>query len=217
MGRAQLSIALERTPDPREVRLAVVSPTALWCEVSLSEGTPPLPLTITPALDQPLPAWQLEVAAPSGVAGAFAPRLEAWWLADAPPPAAATIVAGRDFHTLDDLAGRTIEVANQTLRIEDARVDSLPVPGATGDPKPCLCVTWSGSPDAIAWLRIAGADLIAHEHRHYAAVGRYVARFWLPDAESAITPGVRWEITTLDDLKHTAERYGTHARFDAVD
>jgi hypothetical protein len=217
-GKIDYIVAIERTPDPREERLAPVTPRDVWWEVSLPDGSADLPVVCEPSYDFPVPCWRLSATAPAGLDAGLTPRINVWWLADHQTAPSATLVEGIDFKSLHELVGRSITVAGKPLRIEEIRSEKQSATSeASSNSQPCLTVTLSGPPNHVVWLRIGGPEVAGHEHRSYSSIGRYIGRFWPVSASSLTAPGVRLEFVTLDDLKRAAEQHGTHTQFDAVD
>ncbi|HTN75473.1 MAG TPA: hypothetical protein VL096_09505, partial [Pirellulaceae bacterium] len=217
---AMLRVAIERQPDPRELQLAIPKPREIWWEATLPDGTH-LPATTTDREYQtPLPQWQLRL---SGLSSDNSPtneqtvKVSAWWLAASETPAAATFIAGRDFHALSDLVGKQVEIAGDTILIETLHVQQRRLPvGNQYEDVPCLIGSIRGGQSHTYWLRWREVQIPGREHRHYPSIGRHVGYFWPIDENALIQPGTRLEIVALETLKRRAETYQTHVSFDSV-
>lgn len=208
-------VAIELQPDPREVELAVPTPRDLWWELTQADGTLVSSFTSDRIFDRAPPQWELRLPTTT-------PRdltLTGWWLAENPVPAVITLTAGRDFKSLSELAGRTFEIAGETITIEDVRIQQRDVPGSDGSeaPQQCLLATLQSPSQQTYLLRLQDGVERGHEHRCYPSIGRYIGVYWPCDEQSLLANACRLEIISLSMLKELAAQQGTKAVFEPAD
>jgi hypothetical protein len=206
---ARVRVGLERVSDPREVQLGVPKPAEIWWELTTGVDQLPCFVSATRVYDAGLLAWNVELACLPGATppATLAAELKGWWVPPLEPIASTTLVAGRDFNKLEDLAGRTIEMDGAKLQIREATHDV-----ATNN----LRLIVDGAPQTTLWVRLRNLPVTATEHRHYTSLGRYVGDFGLTDAPALAASGWHVEFISLPVLKRRAEQLGTQVRFSSL-
>jgi hypothetical protein len=203
---ARVRVGVERKSDSREVQLAVPKPAEIWWELAAADNQLPFFVTATRVFDAGLPAWNVELACLPGATppATLAAELKGWWVPQLEPIASTTFVAGRDFHKLEELVGRTIEIDGEKVLIREALVEAT---------SKNLRLIVDGAPQTTLWVRFRNLPVTATEHRHYTSLGRYVGDFSLSDTHVLAEGGWQVEFISLPVLKRRAEQLGMHVRF----
>jgi hypothetical protein len=158
----QMMLTLEKLPDPREVTLQVIRPRQTWIEVTPAGGgeSEPYAVRITGLVGYPAPADGIEVPRwpRGGKTGLAAPVLRVWWNPDQELAPATRLDQGADFQTIADLAGRTVPVEGDSVRIDSVTIEDhlMEVRSGVKEKKPCLVVRLSHSPNKPVLVRAIG-------------------------------------------------------------
>jgi hypothetical protein len=191
----------------REIPLRQEKPDLVWFRLATGDapGHPRSGLRFFPLADYPAPAWRLEMDE--------WPRdkdvlLESW-CTDVRPPAAATLVRGKDYTTLSDLTARA--VPNQAVRVESVAWEQLPVAVSPGKERPvrnCLVVRLSFPAGQQPFFARLPDDLVVagYEHRFYTEAGKYTGIFW--DVDENTAKALRYlELISVEQARDKAVRY----------
>jgi hypothetical protein len=191
-GLAWFQLSLEGLPDP-SAALAL-----RWREWSASS----LEVQAYPA-----PVWKLDVpqwpVAPAGD-GLAKPILRAWWR-DSGRPLPAT-----EFQRDGTGGPQQVRVDdNQTVRVEDIRLEEHLVEGQPGEPptlRSCLVIRLAypkDSPYLVDPEPIKSVDTAGYEHRFYSQAGKYAGLFW-PVNAAQFERLQRFRLVSLNRLRAEA-------------
>ena len=137
------------------------------------------------------------------------------WISDRPSTATGTLIRGRDFRDLDDLAAAAWDLSSGQVRIDSATIETHDVPVADGSvkPQPCLVLRGSCPPGTCYRLRTEGLAVAGQDERSFQDVGQFTFRQWpvtRADIERSLS---RVDLISVEQFRLDAERAGNEATF----
>jgi hypothetical protein len=221
-GGLETLVALEKTYDRQEAILQSIYPRDVWIDLAPESGDRSRIATRVVALPgYPASVWSVDAANwPAGAESKVpaAPVVEAWWDPDRAAPPDVSLEPGRHFGSLDELRGRTFEIADERVTIESLSIETRTVminPQSRAE-RPCLVVRMAHPRDRAIRVRLDAAGIAGSEERYYMKVGKSMALFWPMTSDQALTAIRRLDLVTVHGFKREAERRGFHIRLDGL-
>ncbi|MFK7768206.1 MAG: caspase family protein [Mariniblastus sp.] len=211
-----LLVGLEKLPTANPSAVEILRPHDIWFEVRESDSeNSKHPLTWEVNREFSVPAWRINVPnwKTRGLNNSPAtPVVDVWWSPDRLTAPAVSFERGRDYESLSQLKGRSIDVDGIEILIESVGVESRDVESKPGvkESKPCLVVRLKHKSDKKFWVKPTGLKYEGQESRIYESIGGYTGVFWpiVADEVDEIVSGI--SVYSLSDLKRQAESRGFH-------
>jgi hypothetical protein len=232
-GGLEMMVTLEKTPDPREDLLQVLSPRWTWLEVKprgVGERLAHFSQRWGNLAGYPAPAWDLRVPAWPGAPGDTAPsgnrattggqparpQLRLWWNPDQNILPSGSLDRNADFRSPSDINSWPLLVDADEVRIDGVSFEDHLVevrPGVT-ETQPCLVVRVRHAPFKPVWAEVRGVPAVGQEHRFYAEAGQYTGLFWPVTRQQADLNLESLSLFSVNVFKRDAERRGFTAELD---
>lgn len=207
-------VAIERIRQSRQADAQVLRlsrPTQVWVE---SAGSALADWCWTPLYGYRTPCWDLTARGLSSGLGAEAFSL--WWTTEGQCPASLTLSRQVDFQAISDLIGRSWRVGGELVTLNRLEVcrDMLPDSSGKQVEQSALVVDLGCKRPVL--VAVPGVSTPGRDLRVYRKAGRCILRFW-PLTKDELNAGARGlQITTVEDLKRTAESSEQTATFSDI-
>jgi hypothetical protein len=219
----QMTVALERTYDSRELILQQLYPRDVWLELMPDGATRQRRPGVRFISQTGFPAavWSADAISWPFLPGSSlptAPVIEAWWAPDRPAEPDASLEFGRDFESFDDLRGKLIKVNGVDVKIESVGIEDRHVMIESNRKaiKSCLVARIAHSRETPVRLRVDAAATEGTEESLYEEAGKTMLVCWPFTRDRPISTIRHIHFVLLNHFKQDAEARGFHIRLDRL-
>ncbi|MGE3809515.1 MAG: hypothetical protein AB7K24_33035, partial [Gemmataceae bacterium] len=222
VGQAmQMLLILEKTTSRREVLLQMLKPRMTWIEVTPVQAQPGSTFAQRWGYraGYPAPAWSMDVPKWVQYSGQPArPKIEVWWNPDQETTISANLDRGADFQSLDDLAGKIVQVDADKIMLQQVAVEDHFVETSPGkrEKKTCLVVRIHYAQNKPVWANVQGLKVAGAEHRFFSEPASYTGLFWFADKTDAAKMLRRVSLLSVPIFKRQAEQRKFHLVMDKL-
>ena len=212
-------LGMENIPTGSPSTIQQLCPYDIWIELTDRSGKSiSSPVVWNRTTGYPVPTWRIqsddwphdEHQKP------IVPVVNIWFAPERLAAAAARLERGRDFATLNELAGHSVDVNGSTVLIESAEIEKRSVETSPNhfEEQSCLVVRMNHEVGKDFWVRPRGMEFDGQRKMFFDEIGKQTGVFWPATQHQVKSMISALEIVSRDEMKRDAESNGYTIRLD---